>query len=59
MDSTERVKAGDEVTFQYDEYPIVGVLFSPGLITPDGETMKREVMERIIVLGKGTATIHR
>ena len=36
---------------------MIGILFSSGLITPDGETLEGEVMERIIVLGKVTATI--
>lgn len=57
VDSAERAKAGDEVAFQYDGYPMIGILFSSGLITPDGETLEGEVMERIIVLGKVTATI--
>lgn len=57
VDSAERVKPGDEVAFQYDGYPMIGILFSSGLITPDGETLEGEVMERIIVLGKATATI--
>ncbi|RTY60030.1 phage repressor protein [Pantoea sp. YU22] len=57
VDSAERVKPGDEVAFQYDGYPMIGILFASGLITPDGETLEGEVMERIIVLGKVTATI--
>jgi len=57
VDSAQRVKPGDEVAFQYDGYPMIGILFASGLITPDGETMEGEVMERIIVLGKVTATI--
>ncbi|WP_158618936.1 phage repressor protein [Pantoea sp. YU22] len=57
VDSAERVKPGDEVAFQYDGYPMIGILFSSGLITPDGETLEGDVMERIIVLGKVTATI--
>ena len=44
MDSAERAKPGDEVAFQYDDYPIIGILFASGLITPDGETMEGEVM---------------
>ena len=57
VDSAERAKAGDEVAFQYDGYPMIGILFASGLITPDGETLEGDVMERIIVLGKVTATI--
>lgn len=57
VDSAERAKPGDEVAFQYDGYPMIGILFASGLITPDGETLEGEVMERIIVLGKVTATI--
>lgn len=57
VDSAERAKPGDEVAFQYDGYPMIGILFAAGLITPDGETLEGEVMERIIVLGKVTATI--
>lgn len=57
VDSAEQIKPGDEVAFQYDGYPTIGILFSSGLITPDSETMEEEVMERIIVLGKVSATI--
>ncbi|MCG7388736.1 phage repressor protein [Pantoea sp. ACRSB] len=57
VDSAERANPGDEVAFQYDGYPMIGILFSSGLITPDGETLEGEVMDRIIVLGKVTATI--
>ncbi len=57
VDSAERVKPGDEVAFQYDGYLMIGILFASGLITPDGETLEGEVMERIIELGKVTATI--
>ncbi|MCG7390817.1 hypothetical protein [Pantoea sp. ACRSB] len=57
MDSAEQAKPGDKVAFQYDGYPIIGILFASGLITPDGETMEGEVMGRIIVPGKVTATI--
>jgi len=45
------------VAFQYDGYPMVGKLFASGLITQDGETQEGQVMQRIIVLGKVTATI--
>ncbi|MDU6434826.1 MAG: phage repressor protein [Pantoea sp.] len=55
--SAERVKPGDEVAFQYDGYPTIGILFSSGLIMPNGETMEGGVRERIIVLGKASATI--
>lgn len=57
VDSAGRAKPGDEVAFQYDGYPMIGILFASGLITPEGETLEGEVMERIIVLGKVTATI--
>ena len=57
VDSAERAKPGDEVAFQYDGYPMIGILLASGLITPDGETMEGEVMGRIIVPGKVTATI--
>lgn len=57
VDGAKRAKPGDEVAFQYDGYPMIGILFASGLITPDGETLEGEVMERIIVLGKVTATI--
>lgn len=57
VDRGVKMKPGDEVAFQYDGYPMIGILFSSGLITPDGETLEGEVMERIIVLGKVTATI--
>ena len=36
---------------------MIGILLASGLITPDGETMEGEEMERIIVPGKVTATI--
>ncbi|WP_312630582.1 hypothetical protein [Pantoea piersonii] len=45
------------MAFQYDGYPMVGKLFASGLITQDGETLEEQVMQRIIVLGKVTATI--
>jgi len=45
------------VAFQYDGYPMMGKLFASGLITQDGETLEEQVMQRIIVLGKVTATI--
>ncbi|WBG90006.1 phage repressor protein [Pantoea piersonii] len=57
VDSAEQMQPGDEVAFQYDGYPMIGILFASGLITPDGETLEGEVMGRIIVLGKVTATI--
>lgn len=36
---------------------MVGKLFASGLITQDGEMLEGQVMQRIIVLGKVTATI--
>ncbi len=36
---------------------MMGKLFASGLITQDGETLEEQVMQRIIVLGKVTATI--
>lgn len=57
VDRAAKMKPGDEVAFQYDGYPIVGRLFSSGLITQDGETIDGEGLEGIIVLGKVTARI--
>lgn len=57
IDRAARMKAGDEVAFQYDGYPIVGKLFSSGLIIQDGETIDGDRLEGIIVLGKVTAAI--
>lgn len=53
MDRGVKMKPGDEVAFQYDGYLMVGKLFASGLITQDGETLEGQVMQRIIVLGKG------
>lgn len=57
VDRAAKMKPGDEVAFQYDGYPMVGKLFSSGLITQDGETIDGDGLEGIIVLGKVTATI--
>jgi len=57
VDCGVKMKPGDEVAFQYDGYPMVGKLFSSGLITQDGEKIDGEGLESIIVLGKVTATI--
>jgi len=48
---------GDKVAFQIGEYPQLGKLFSTGIITSDGETIDREGMDGIIVLGKVTAEV--
>lgn len=48
---------GDTVAFQFDDYPQVGKIFSSGIIIKNGETIDGEGLERVIVLGKVTATI--
>lgn len=57
VDRAANMKPGDEVAFQYDGYPMVGKLFSSGLITQDGETIDGDGLDGIIVLGKVTAEI--
>jgi len=47
-----KMNPGNEVAFQYDDYPMVGKLFASGLITQDGVTIDGEGLEGVIVLGK-------
>ncbi|MGC0956942.1 phage repressor protein [Pantoea agglomerans] len=57
VDRTVLGKPSDKVAFQLGDYSQLGKLFSTGIITQDVETIDGEVLERIIVLGKLTATI--
>lgn len=56
-DKSLKPAPGDKIAFHIGEYPQLGKLFSTGIITSDGETIDREGMDGIIVLGKVTAEV--
>lgn len=57
VDRAAKMRPGDLVAYQLEDYPQLGKLFPYGIITQDGETIDGAGLEGVVVLGKVTATI--
>lgn len=57
VDRSARIKSGDTVAFQFEDYPRLGKAFPSGIITQDGETIDGQGLDGVVVLGKVTAEV--
>jgi len=57
VDRSARMKPGDKVAYQLEDYPQIGKLFPSGIITQDGETIDGQGLDGVVVLGKVTAEV--